>query len=82
MDVEYVIMICTDTGRHELLAGCTHRDSVMTLVKMADGCSGRLCADCQQETGIRHWPGVADRISGSAAGLDVLEIFRAAVRRW
>lgn len=71
-------MTCIDYARHEQLLDCSHRDGTMTLVKLADGCSGRLCADCEHRLGVRRWPDVADRISGPASGLDMLELLRAA----
>jgi hypothetical protein len=69
---------CDDYARHERLLECSgHDETVMVAVELADGCSGRLCPDCQARLGVRHWPDVADRIAGPAGGLDVLDMLRA-----
>jgi hypothetical protein len=70
-------MTCTDPARHVRLLDCRHLQGVTTLLALADGCSGRLCAGCEQRAGTRRWPDVADRITGPAKGLDLLEMVRA-----
>jgi hypothetical protein len=74
---------CADPERHErLLLGCTHtgRGGVELQVSFADGCSGRLCPDCDRDLRIRHQPDLAERIAGPPAGLDALQMLRAAAR--
>jgi hypothetical protein len=72
---------CADYGLHERLLDCNHADPVMVLVRLDDGCSGRLCQACDGRLGTKRWPGLAERIAGPARGLDVLEMLRAAARR-
>ena len=74
-------MSCTDYRRHERLLDCDHPAAeVQVQVKMADGCSGRLCQACTDRLGVKHWPDLADRIAGPAEGLDVLQMLRALAR--
>jgi hypothetical protein len=74
-------MTCTDYARHEQLIVCDHpRASVEILIRLSDGCSGRLCPDCENQIGARKWPDIAERIAGPADGLDVLEMLRALAR--
>jgi hypothetical protein len=42
-----------------------------------DGCTGRMCPACDAQHDVKHWPGLAERIAGPAAGLDALEMLRA-----
>lgn len=68
-------MKCTDYRRHERLLDCRHyQAAVMVAYKMADGCSGRLCAYCEDDLGAKHWSDVAERIPGPVCGLDALEV--------
>jgi len=69
---------CSDYARHELLLDCPHQDGVTVLIRLADGCSGRLCGECEHRLGARQWPGIVERIAGPADALDVLELLRAA----
>lgn len=70
-------MACTDYERHEQLVSCTHRDCGTEIaVKVADGCSGRLCQGCDAQLGVRRWPDLVERIAGPSAGLDALELMR------
>lgn len=74
-------MTCADPGRHErLLLGCTHtgRDQTEVQVSFTDGCSGRICPDCDRDLRVRHQVDLAERIPGPAAGLDMLQLLRAA----
>ena len=71
---------CANYRLHELLIGCAHNAPVMVAIRLDDGCSGRLCPDCDQELGVRHWPGLAERLAGPATGLDALELLRALSR--
>jgi hypothetical protein len=69
---------CADYERHELLVtACRHQAGPQVQVEMDDGCSGRLCQDCVTRLDVKRWPGLADRIAGPAAGLDVLQMARA-----
>lgn len=70
-------MACTDYERHERLTECNHSGGPEVQVQLTDGCSGRLCQDCDRRLDIRHWPDVAERIAGPADGLDVLQMLRA-----
>lgn len=67
-----------DYELHEHLLDCTHdRAGTQVAVRLADGCSGRLCQDCYDRLDVAHWPGLSERIGGPAGGLDVLEMLRA-----
>lgn len=70
-------MSCADYQRHEHLLSCGHLQETEIQVTLKDGCSGRLCPDCDRELGIRHWPDLAERVAGPAAGLDLLQLLRA-----
>ncbi len=71
-------MACADYERHELLSlRCAHPGRIQVQVTMDDGCSGRLCQDCFTRLDVKHWPGLADRIAGPEAGLDLLQMLRA-----
>jgi hypothetical protein len=77
-------MTCTDYERHELLLlSCTHtgRDGAEVQVSFTDGCSGRVCSDCDRELRLKHSPDLAGRVTGRAPGLDALQLLRAAERR-
>jgi len=73
-------MTCTDYELHERLISCAHDEPVMIAVRLDDGCSGRLCPACDAELGVKHWPGITERLAGPAAGLDALELLRALSR--
>jgi len=75
-------MACTDYQLHEKLTVCTHPDRpVMLYVRLEDGCSGSLCADCERELNVRSWPEVAGRILGPADGLNAMLLLRALAPR-
>lgn len=72
-------MACTDYTRHERLLECTHTEAQTQIaVTFADGCSGRLCADCGRRLEIKRQPDVAERLPGPATALDLLTLIRAA----
>jgi hypothetical protein len=71
---------CSDYARHERLLDCPHQNGITVMIKLADGCSGRLCTACEEAAGARRWPDITERIAGPARGLDVLEMLRAAAR--
>jgi hypothetical protein len=73
-------MACDDYVRHELPLSCSHasRAGTQVQVSFADGCSARLCADCEERLGIRRWPDLTGSLAGPADGLDLLQLLRAA----
>jgi hypothetical protein len=73
-------MPCTVYELHEFLITCAHREPVMVAVRLDDGCSGRLCPECDKALGMRHWPGVAERLAGPVTGLDALDLMRAVLQ--
>ena len=73
-------MTCADYVRHErLLLSCTHTGQGGTEIQVSftDGCSGRVCPDCDRELRIKHQPDLADRLAGPASGLDALQMLQA-----
>lgn len=78
--LELELMACADYELHERLLSCQHAGpaGAQVQVRFDDGCSARLCQDCFTVLGVRRWAGLTDHLAGPAAGLDLLQLLRAA----